>query len=307
MFKHTLAGLLLSTLAFTAPAFATDTSVANPDIESVISMPTGHFFENLTYHNDSELIATDYTGQTLYKYNEQGRASLWTKVDGHPVSIRFDEKGEGLLAVHKVSIMQGAEFLNHMALYKVSADGTLSHLIDLDKPAFLNGMVYLGQQQYLIGDAANGKIYQFDATTKRLTTWLEDERLQPEQDRPGLPGVNGIQLYKGDLYFTNSAKQLLGKVTIEKGKAGAIEVVETKLQADDFIIDKQGTWYITTHHHEIIKYTANGERTVVLNHGIEGSTAIQMSKQDNGYFYITNDGGLLFGGKDSPGLHKVRF
>lgn len=45
---------------------------------------------------------------------------------------------------------------------------------------------------------------------------------------------------------------------------------------------------------------------MVLDHGIEGNTAIQMSKQDKGYFYITNDGGLLFGGKDNAGLHKVK-
>ena len=236
----------------------------------------------------------------------KGQATLWAKVDGHPVSIRFGDNGEGLLSVHQVSIMAGADFLNHMALYKVSNKGELTHLINLEMPAFLNGMVYLGDQQYLIADAAMGKIYQFDMQSNKLSLWLATPALQPMEERPGLPGVNGIQLYKGAIYFTNSAQQTLGKITLDSVKPGDLEIIETGIQADDFIINEQGDWFITTHHHEIIKYSADKKKTVVLEHGIEGNTAIQMSKQDEGYFYITNDGGLLFGGTDNAGLHKVK-
>ncbi|GAM59025.1 hypothetical protein JCM19231_3214 [Vibrio ishigakensis] len=306
MFKQAMTTLLLSAAIISTPVFADNNQASDVNIDSVISMPVGHFFENLTYLNDQELITSDYTGQSLYKYNEQGLASLWAKVDGHPVSIRFDEKGQGLLAVHEMSILEGADFVNHMALYKVSNEGKLTRLMGLDTPAFLNGMVYLGEQQYLISDAANGKIYRFDMASNELSTWFEDELLQPLKDRPGLPGINGMQLYKGAIYFTNSAQQLLGKINIDGNQATKLETVEKGIQADDFIIDEQGTWFITTHHHEIIKYTADKEKSVVLNHGVEGSTAIQISNQDPGYFYITNDGGLLFGGTDHPGLHKVQ-
>ncbi|MDV6253583.1 hypothetical protein [Vibrio sp. EA2] len=306
MFKSTLTTLVLATATMMTPAFAADNHNHQPVIDSVISMPAGHFFENLTYQNDQELIATDYTGQTLYKYNENGQASLWAKVNGHPVSIRFDENGEGLLSVHELSIMTGADFLNHMALYKVSTKGELTRLIGLDTPAFLNGMVYLGRLQYLIADAAMGKIYLFDMSTNKLSVWLDNEALKPMQDRPGLPGVNGIQLYKGALFFTNSAQQTLGKIELSEGKAAKVEIIENGIQADDFIINEQGDWFITTHHHEVIKYTVDKQKSVVLEHGIEGNTAIQMSKQDKGYFYITNDGGLLFGGKEHAGLHKVK-
>lgn len=301
MFKRTLIVLALS-----ATAIAFDTQAIETNVDSVISMPAGHFFENLTFLNDKELVMTDYTGKSLYKYHEDGQAMLWAKVDGHPVSIRFDEHGKGLLSVHETSILQGESFLDSMALYKVKQDGSTTRLMGLDTPAFLNGMSYLGEQEYLIADAATGKIYLFNMVTNQLTVWLDDPLLQPEQDRPGLPGVNGIQLYKGSLYFTNSAKQLLGKINLVDGKAGLIEVIENGIQADDFIIDDKGTWYITTHHHEIIKFTADKETSVVLDHGIAGSTAIQMSKKDKGVFYITNDGGLLFGGKDNAGLNKVR-
>lgn len=94
-----------------------------------------------------------------------------------------------------------------------------------------------------------------------------------------MPGVNGIQLYQGALYFTNSAKQLLGKVVLNEGQAERIEVVDLGIQADDFIIDDEGTWFITTHHSEIIKLTADKKKSILLNHGVEGNTAIQMSKK----------------------------
>ncbi|MBC7003028.1 hypothetical protein BIZ37_10700 [Photobacterium sp. BZF1] len=304
MFKQLTTALLFSvSLAASAqPNTAGDTT-----IESVIAMPAGHFFENLTYKNDKELVATDYTGMSLYQYSESGVAKLFAKVDGHPVSIRFDENGNGLLSVHETSIMQGASFLESMALYKVTQDGQLTRIKGLEQSAFLNGMVYLGEQQYLIADAAHGKIFHFDMNTSKLSIWLEDEKLQALQERPGLPGVNGIQLHKGELYFTNSAQQLLGKIGIKNGKAVKLEIINRGIQADDFIIDEQGDWFITTHHHEVIKYTHDGKQSVLVSHGIEGNTAIQMSKTEADVFYITNDGGLLFGGTNPAGLHKVKF
>ncbi|WP_180805516.1 hypothetical protein [Vibrio parahaemolyticus] len=35
----------------------------------------------------------------------------------------------------------------------------------------------------------------------------------------------------------------------------------------------------------------------MLDHSVEGNTAIQMSKREKSTFYITNDGGLIFGGQ----------
>lgn len=306
MFRHALIALSLSA-SFTTAASAADTKIEGESVRPVISLPNGHFFENLTFQNNNELVATDYTGMSLYKYSEDGQAELWTKVSGHPVSIRFDEKGEGLLTVHETSILEGEKFLKSMALYKVGKDGKLTRLLGFEQPAFLNGMVYLGEQKYLIADAANGKIYQYDMSDNELSVWLDDPLLQPEQDRPGLPGVNGLQLFNGALYFTNSAKQILGKIELENESAGSIALVESGIQADDFIIDEEGTWFITTHHDEIIKLTVEKEKSVILNHGLEGNTAIQMSGSEKGIFYVTNDGGFLFGGKENAGLYKVKF
>lgn len=304
MLKRTLTLAILFMGSFSGALQATE----KPSVESVISMPSGHFFENLTYKSEDTLIATDYTGQSLYKYSEQGLASLWAKVDGHPVSIRFDERGQGLLSVHEVSILAGDRFLNNMALFRVDSEGELTKLVSLDTPAFLNGMVYLGNQKYLIADAANGRIFEFDMSTNNLSTWLEAEHLLPDAERPGLPGVNGIQLNEGALYFTNSAKQSLGKITLSaNGQAESIDIVKQGIQADDFIIDARGDWYITTHHDEIIKYSADGTQTTLLSDGVAGNTAIQMSNRDEGYFYVTNDGGFLFGGTEGAGLHKVKF
>ncbi len=56
----------------------------------------------------------------------------------------------------------------------------------------------------------------------------------------------------------------------------------------------------------MIKLTATHEKSNVMNHSVEGNTAIQMSKREKGTFYITNDGGLIFGGQGKAGLHKVK-
>jgi len=279
----------------------------SPVVEPIISLPSGHFFENLTFLNDKEIIATDYTGMSLYKYKEGVGSSLFSKVDGHPVSIRFDDKGIGLLSVHHISILKGESFVNSMALYKVTSKGELTLLKTLDFPAFLNGMAVLDDGKFLIADALNGKIYKFDIETKELTTWFDNNILKPDPKRAGLPGVNGIQIYENTLYLTNSAKKLLAKIDIKDKKATSYEVLNKTIQADDFLIDENRNWYITTHHDEILKYTNKKEIITLLNSGVEGNTAILKSKYLKDTFYITNDGGLLFGSKQNAGLSKVKF
>lgn len=136
-------------------------------------------------------------------------------------------------------------------------------------------MAVLDEGQFLIGDALNGRIYQYNLSTNELTTWYENDLLKPLAERPGLPGVNGIQMHNGDLYLTNSAQTLLARVVIKDNKPTGIEVLNKSIQADDFTIDENNNWFITTHHHEIIKFTPDGEASVVLEHGVEGNTAIQ--------------------------------
>jgi len=277
------------------------------EIEPLITMPSGHFFENLTYLNDNELIATDYTGMTLYKYQENGAAKLWTKVKGHPVSIRFDGSGNGLLVVHEISIVDGDQFRDGMALYKVNGkNGELTLTKRLDFPAFLNGMAHLSGSKYLIADAYNGKVHQFDTETNELTTWYEGDLLKPNPETAEL-GVNGIQLHKGDLYFTNYGRKTMGKITINNGKAHQASQLHSGFSGDDFIIDENDNWYITTHHQEVMKLTPDFKEVTLIEHGIEGNTAIQKSKNLDNVFFITNDGGFMFGGTGEGGLKKVTF
>ena len=276
-------------------------------VEPLISLPSGHFFENLTFLNDKEIIATDYTGMSLYKYKEGVGSSLFLKVKGHPVSIRFDEKGVGLLAVHQTSILEGDSFVNSMALYKVNKSADLTIVKTLAFPAFLNGMAVLDDGEFLLADALNGKIYKFNIENNELTTWFDNEILKPDSKRVGIPGVNGIQIYGNTLYLTNSAKKLLAEIQIKDKKALTYKIINETIQADDFLIDENKNWYITTHHNEILKYTNKKEIITLLNSGIEGNTAILKSRHLEDTFYITNDGGLLFGGKQNAGLSRIKF
>ncbi|MCY9879166.1 hypothetical protein OTK59_21655 [Vibrio natriegens] len=56
----------------------------------------------------------------------------------------------------------------------------------------------------------------------------------------------------------------------------------------------------------MIKLAENHEKPNVLNNSVEDNTTIQMSKKEKGTFYITNDGGLIFGGQGKAGLYKVK-
>jgi hypothetical protein len=176
----------------------------------------------------------------------------------------------------------------------------VSKLVDIKEAAFLNGATRLdaASKTLLIADSLLGGVWEVDVETGRYKLGVQI----PELARPGAaqqpPGVNGIKVHDGYLYFTNTGKETLGRVpvnTVSGAVMGPAEVLVSGIRPDDFTIGKGGLAWIT----QPLKNTLsvllkNGTVVDVLGSmnelTIAGPTACLFGKKDQ--LYCTTMGGL---------------
>ncbi len=282
----------------------------NYDTRTIFQMPKGHFFENIAVGPDNAFYITDYTGKTIHRYTPQNGLSLFTVTKDHPVSLRFNKNGDGLLAVHKVPIFAGPSFTESMAVYQINLQGEVSFLKDLPQAAFLNGMTILDQHNFLIGDAIKGIIWKINVQNGAIDIWLESEALTQEKPGGHIPGVNGIQVYENVFYAANGDRANLLHTTIDsQGNPAKLTVLHENVVVDDFVVDTDKTIYATTHGDTILKIEPDGTTTPIAakQPAVTGSTAAQfgLDSEGNKSLYVTTDGGLIFGNDSGAKLLRI--
>lgn len=105
---------------------------------------------------------------------------------------------------------------------------------------FLNGITVLSKTKkwLLVSDSGAGVVYRLEVKTGKVVKALEDPLMEPK--RPSIFGINGIKIWNGQLYFTNSDQNILGRMPIEDdgtSRASAIQV--TKIDGpDDFTFNR---------------------------------------------------------------------
>ena len=95
-----------------------------------------------------------------------------------------------------------------------------------------------------------------------------------------LPGVNGVKLYRGQLYATNTARRLLLRVPITAHGTAAPVVVRAGLAFDDFAIEPAGTFVAALNiSDQVVRFTATGPVTVLADRshdGVENPRAVAL-------------------------------
>ncbi|KAI4271816.1 MAG: hypothetical protein LQ337_005737 [Flavoplaca oasis] len=118
------------------------------------------------------------------------------------------------------------------------------------------------------GDAQTGVLYLINTRLRTATGVLQDALLNGTDTGCASwlahVGVNGIKFYGSDLYFTNTAKGVYGKVRLDTstglpiGKLSVIENYGTYL--DDLSFDHKGNQYISEPLNGIV-FRKAGDRT----------------------------------------------
>ena len=189
--------------------------------------------------------------------------------------------------------------------YESNTGAQISKFIDLPEAAVLNGLTSLDREAgtFLIADSGLGLIYRLNTHTKELETVVDDVLLK---NVPGATnaaiGVNGLNVYSDVLYFTNTAQNILGQISINadgtpRGKAQIVANINTP---NDFAISQNGDFLITQEGPNQLNFLPRGGAgsvTVLVNSndvaGLVGTTAARFGRgrSDRQSLYVTSNGG----------------
>lgn len=300
-------------------------------VETIHEFPQNYFLENIairsnggvlvTVHNRNELVYIDPHFQpkpappaVVYRFDQGPSGIVEVEHDQFYVSVGEIGK-QGSYSVYRVD-MSGFASDSHG---NVTSNATVEKVATVPDALFLNGSALLSREKstILLADSIAGAVFALDVKSGEVDTWLKDKHLEKVTENPMMPGVNGIKIYKGHLYLSNTdtktflRAELLSSNTTDY-TAGKVEVVQEKLNADDFAFDEEGSVYLTTHVYEsVIKLdTADGKRSTVAG-GLgditcAGTTAAAFGRteSDRTALYITAHGGMWY--RDQSELGPAR-
>lgn len=296
-YKSSSLGCFLFALSLVAnaqslpPIFA-DTPKRLVNAVSVAEFPVGTFLENIVVNDDGTLFVTSLEEGKIYRVTPEGKTSEFARIEGRIAGITLTRNGSLLVT--------GWARGDTPTVFRVSRRGVVETLATLEDAVFLNGIVWLEDDRYLIADSYRGVIWAFDERSKQHRIWSDDEALSRANTQSTLPGVNGLKLFRDALYATNTERQQFLRIPVgTNGSAGKAQVLCTGINGDDFAVDAKGTFYITTHvYNSVIRVTQTCDVTVLAegSEGMTGSTALAFGegKTERQDVFVVTNGGISF-------------
>lgn len=287
-----LAGFAALTTLVAAPSVA---EPAQPP-EILAEYPPGTFLENLLPLPDGSLLVTSYLARRVERLPPHGPATTWAMLDAHPVSLAAIDDGL-LVAVHGAPFTSGPEFTRTQAFVVLDGSGGEVRRFSAPVALFLNGMLAMDGNIVLVADSIAGTIWRVDAGAGTVTPWLQHPDLaQLPAQTEFRPGANGIKRRGDQLLISNSSRGALYAVKLDAAGAPADApiLVAATGPIDDFWVLQGGDIAFATHGSQAKRLGADGNMTVLLEHGCDGCTAI--AAVPGPALIILTTGSLLEGG-----------
>jgi hypothetical protein len=180
---------------------------------------------------------------------------------------------------------------------EVLSNATVTKLTDLEGSQLVNGATTLNEDAILVSDSYNGWVYKVDVRTGAYDVIVEDPLMKKSSGSEGKTGVNGIKVFRGYLYWTNTDAGLQARIKInEDGKpCGASEILASNLtEPDDFILDENGAAYIALGPLNEVRVVHPGGSS--RSAAVDGPTAAKFGRQhgDHHRLYFSTHGGRSF-------------
>jgi streptogramin lyase len=180
----------------------------------------------------------------------------------------------------------------------------------LPTAAFPNGITFDRRGNLYIADSSLGVIWRLPPRSSTPEVWSSDALLAPAGgsfDGFPLPGANGIKVFRGMVYVSNTSSSEMLRVPIQpNGAAGTVTVWLTGVSVDDFAFALSGDIYAASNPaSQLLMITPTGATTVVAS-GPDGlaNTSATLFDPAPGHrttLYVTNS--AYFGG--TPSLQEI--
>jgi hypothetical protein len=176
----------------------------------------------------------------------------------------------------------------------------------------LNGMAALPDcpETVLCADSLGHRVFRVNTRTRAVDIAIDDFMLGPGSNTAFPIGINGLRIYKGYMYYTNSGQGFFARVKIDSygNQAGPFEVLARIPQRgpaspsnayDDFTSDAHGNAYLSYHSFAFTKVTPSGQQTTFVGGGSNYTTVIEPSSAatspDGKTIYLVTAGATVNG------------
>lgn len=306
---------LLSSASVNAVAVSRVESRAAGDNHIVHQFPNETWIENLAVRQNGQILVTLIAppAPQLYQVDPFQTSAPAVLIDTVPgvtglLGIAEIEQDVWYFLAGNFSVATFSTTPGTYSLWKIdlnAAKPVSSKITDIPEGIQLNGLAVLNKDAGLIvisdtgAGAEEGAVYTANVKTGTYSKTIDDPTMKASST---VPGIDGIKIRGGYLYFANPGQAIFCRVPINSADGtatGAVEVIAKNLLGDDFSFDANGDAYIGQNfENTIAKVTPDG---VVSNFAgnlnsslVAGatSTAFGRTANDQTVLYVTTVGGI---------------
>ncbi|VDB90474.1 unnamed protein product [Peniophora sp. CBMAI 1063] len=297
---RTLASLAL----FGGPALAAST------VKQLFNFTTYVDIENSHLRPNGNLLLSTFANGSLYQLDtavSSPEAQLVAELPGATALTGIATIGTDKFAV--IGGVRGTYEYSNETVYTVefskTANVTVSVAATLPDAVMLNGIDSLPAYPNVIlaADSRVAAIWRIDTDTGAVESILEDDAFNATETATVPIGINGLKVFNGSVYFTNTARATFGRVAITDDgyPDGDIEIIatlnDTAYDWDDFVINPvTGIAYVAQANSAVASIAPDGTQSIILGGEnstvIVGPTSITLAL-DNTTAYVTSRGGTV--------------
>jgi hypothetical protein len=253
----------------------------------LVTYSVGTILENLAIAPSGNLFATDVVNGDVYQVTPAGSSTLFAHVGEGLAGVAFNTDGTLLSA-------------GLTTIYSFSPSGSASALVSIPGAMELNGMALLAPNTLLVADDMASRIWQVNTITGASKAWLQNSILGAPAGATVPFGANGIKVYDGSVYVTNTGAGTILRIPIQTdGSAGVPQTMTTNLPLDDFAFGSDGSIFAAGQGGEITRLFPGGKIELIPT-GTLGDAAVAFGRTpaDSNTLYVVNNGGAFL---DLPG------
>jgi hypothetical protein len=284
--------------------------------KAIYQFPNSTWIENIGVRPNGLLLLNLVTSPDMYMLDPETQAArlIYTFPDALSVlGIAEVSPDVFTVVVGNFSLVTVSSVKGSYSIWKVdfnsnikdNVEPTVTKAADIPEAVFLNGMEPLtgSDNEVLVADSGLGAVWKVDVCSGKYEIVIQIPEMSPPATAKLQIGINGLHLFNGYLYWTNSEASSFYRAKVDQGGSLApgatAELLYSGTFMDDFIFDDRGNAWIATNPANLLLVVTADDKVVTVDGSqdqltVAGVTACRFGRRqtDRKILYAVTDGGL---------------